>query len=205
MYIVIRKDKEVFKLSTYPGIKKDMYSISNYGSIRNNVTNEIFFPTSRNSAGYVHTSLCTESFKVYTSVLVSRLVAWEFCDGYDKELNRVEVNHKDINRANNYYENLEWVTRGENTKFAYVHGNRKVIVPDSRGPRAKIRGSLNPKNVFSEEFVHELCQLFTDGKSTKEILKIFNTSKKLNTQLYSLLMTLKHRKGWGHITEKYVY
>lgn len=51
-----------------------------------------------------------------------------------------EVNHKDRNRTNNHYRNLEWVTRQEQMQHAYtnpLHGRR-------RDPKliAKVRSAL---------------------------------------------------------------
>lgn len=36
--------------------------------------------------------------------------------------NRKEVNHKDGNKLNNHYTNLEWCTRSENVKHSYKTG-----------------------------------------------------------------------------------
>jgi hypothetical protein len=47
---------------------------------------------------------------------VHRLVAMAFCDGYKEDLH---VNHKDGNRANPYFENLEWVTPSENIRHSF--------------------------------------------------------------------------------------
>lgn len=51
--------------------------------------------------------------------LVHRLVAKEFCDGFED--GRV-VNHKDANRHNNCAENLEWCTQEENVSDCMVRG-----------------------------------------------------------------------------------
>lgn len=39
-----------------------------------------------------------------------------------------EVNHKDGNKKNNHFKNLEWVTRSENQQHALSTGLRKVIL-----------------------------------------------------------------------------
>lgn len=48
--------------------------------------------------------------------LVHRLVAKTFCNGYFKN---ADVNHKDGNKKNNIYTNLEWCTRSQNQLHAY--------------------------------------------------------------------------------------
>lgn len=50
------------------------------------------------------------------------MVAKHFCDGYKDNL---VVNHKDGNKLNNNYENLEWVTRSENDLHAFRLDLRK--------------------------------------------------------------------------------
>ena len=47
---------------------------------------------------------------------VHRLVAMAFCDGY---FNGADVIHKDGNKKNNIYTNLEWCTRSQNQIHAY--------------------------------------------------------------------------------------
>ncbi len=51
--------------------------------------------------------------------LVHRLVAGCFVKNL---LNKPATNHKDGNKQNNYYKNLEWVTYKENTIHAYKNG-----------------------------------------------------------------------------------
>lgn len=58
---------------------------------------------------------------------VHRLVALEFVEGFEEGLT---VNHIDGNKLNNSYQNLEWVTSGENQKHAYKTGLKKARVND---------------------------------------------------------------------------
>ena len=78
--------------------------------------------------------------------------------------NLPEVNHKDGNKMNNSAENLEWVTRSENQKYA-----------------ANL--NLQPKNLstyagkFSDEQREEIKKLWNNGEySKREIAKKYNVS-----------------------------
>ena len=70
------------------------------------------------------------------TVFVHRLVARAFCEGYADSL---EVNHKDGDKLNNAAENLEWVTRSENSIHAFKNGLRvaaraNLVVPEEDIP-----------------------------------------------------------------------
>lgn len=62
------------------------------------------------------------------------LVAEHFCEGKTKE--RRFVNHKDGDKLNNYFENLEWCTPSENMKHAHETG--LCNIKGERSPNAKI-------------------------------------------------------------------
>lgn len=68
--------------------------------------------------------------------LIARLVAKEFCEGYEEGLT---VNHIDGNPLNNKAENLEWVTLSENVRHAYRTGlnncGRHCALVDKDGNR----------------------------------------------------------------------
>ena len=52
---------------------------------------------------------------------IHRLVAEAFVDNLN---DKNEVNHKNFNRSNNWFENLEWVTQEENDDWNKLHGHR---------------------------------------------------------------------------------
>lgn len=53
------------------------------------------------------------------TMLVSRLIAMAFCDGYSESMT---VNHIDGNPLNNKASNLEWCSLGENIRKAFKDG-----------------------------------------------------------------------------------
>lgn len=88
-----------------------------------------------NKDGYIVVSLCginSDGKKIYRSVGVHILVAkaWVLNDDIK---NKKEVNHKDFNRANPYFENLEWVSHKDN-----------VIYSRKAGRYPSVKGELNP-------------------------------------------------------------
>ncbi|QKF94359.1 HNH endonuclease with NUMOD4 motif and intron encoded nuclease repeat [Fadolivirus algeromassiliense] len=95
------------------------YEVSNYGKIRNIKINKYLTPIKR-----IYYELCIRN-KITSkriNVSIHRLVAFAFVSGRTNKRNC--VNHKDSNKFNNYYKNLEWVTIKENT----VHACGKSVV-----------------------------------------------------------------------------
>lgn len=86
------------------------YDVSNMGNIRNRNTNRIL-EQSVNKTGK-----CTVRLDNQTEI-VSRLVAREFVPG--KGILRNQVIHRDGDRTNNKYYNLEWITQSELRKRSY--------------------------------------------------------------------------------------
>lgn len=72
-----------------------------------------------NKHGRVDPRIILYKNKTSRTFLVSRLVAMTFCNGYADELT---VDHRDGNPLNNQSDNLEWVTRSDNIRRAFVSG-----------------------------------------------------------------------------------
>jgi hypothetical protein len=83
------------------------YDVSNFGNIRNNTTGKNLKICIK--GGYYNISLTNN--KIYKTLKVHRLVALAFIKNTE---NKLEVNHKDKNKLNNHFTNLEWMTRREN-------------------------------------------------------------------------------------------
>lgn len=110
----LEKDEELKQIKECPD-----YWISNYGKIfsyKSNRKDKWYEMTLRYKHGkYAYIFLTQNNKSIEFSI--HRLVAYYFCQGYEKNL---VVNHIDANIKNNYYKNLEWVTQKENVNKSYI-------------------------------------------------------------------------------------
>lgn len=88
--------------------------VSEYGDIKYN--NKIY-KSSYNTDGYKAIRLPLNGIRV--SYRIHRMVAITYLPNIE---NKLEVNHKDGNKINNHYSNLEWCTHAENIKHAWDTG-----------------------------------------------------------------------------------
>ena len=99
------------------------YYISDHGDVftyRNGKTGykglrKLSLKNKNNPNRYIQVCLCSNGNKKY--IQVHRLVAQYFCDGY---FEGAVVNHKDGNKHNNHYSNLEWVSQKTNVNKSYI-------------------------------------------------------------------------------------
>ena len=105
------------------------YEISNFGRVRSHIKlgTPTYYKTPILSTSGYYTVTLSKDGKTISSIGVHRLVAEAFIENIDST--KTEVNHKDGNKLNNYYENLEWVTRKENNEHAIKTGLRKYVKP----------------------------------------------------------------------------
>ncbi len=80
------------------------------------------------STKYLYVTLCNEGY-YWKRIADHRLVAFTFVDNPN---NYNEVNHKDRNRQNNHYTNLEWVTHQYNMKHSFENGREQAKGVDSK-------------------------------------------------------------------------
>ena len=134
------------------------YQISSEGNIRNIKTQQIL-KGDTNNLGYRRVTLYTPIRKRF---FIHRLVALHFCEGYSEEL---VVNHKDGNKQNNNYLNLEWVTRSENDLHAY---NMNLRQPHPRTFKHRII-SYNLKT-------NEIIKIYENTQECCDDLKVARTN-----------------------------
>lgn len=99
---------------------ESVYQISNYGNIRKTSSGQLL-KQHANSRGYYLVWLHLEAERYHYSV--HRLVAWHFLP---PALNEQEVHHKDTNKHNNFYKNLEWIYHSENMAHAANDDNNRM-------------------------------------------------------------------------------
>lgn len=108
---------------------EELYEVSSHGRIKHlkkyiihpnggsSLRKEKIMRQAINKAGYHHISLTKNNMA--KNYFIHRLVCLAFNLNED---NKPEVNHKDTNKSNNFYKNLEWATPLENSSHATLHG-----------------------------------------------------------------------------------
>lgn len=163
-------EKEIFKSIELRGAT---YKVSNHGRIfgkRKELKQRL------NEDGYCVVTVGTSNNR--SLAFVARVVGMMFVPGYEKGK---EINHKDFNRANNYYKNLEWVTHQDN--ISYTIKNNYQCFCDGK------KGSKNGRAVYTEAQVRWIRSKASEGCTTMEIVKM----------LYPNLNYRERKKKWGTI------
>lgn len=113
---------EEIEWRTIPGFSR--YEVSQFGKVRNLLGEEISQHENKTSKGtYLTVNIHNDNGERKIRY-VHRFVCMAFhglVDGYEK----LDVNHKDLDKHNNYYRNLEWETRSGNVKHAFITGANK--------------------------------------------------------------------------------
>jgi len=105
-------------MQTFKDIKGfEDYQVSQSGDIYSKKSGRIL----KHKSNGVYKNISLHKGKSPHYRYIHRLVAEAFCDNPD---NKPMVNHKDGNKLNNHYSNLEWVTKGENQAHAFRTGLR---------------------------------------------------------------------------------
>ena len=131
-------------------LKLSDYTITENGEVINNKSKRVL-KAQKNGKGYLRVSISGRL------EFVHRLVANQYVPNPE---NKPQVNHKDGNKLNNHYTNLEWVTNLENRRHACEMGLHPY---GENAPNAK----LTLKDV---EFIR------SSDLTSKELAKIFNIS-----------------------------
>ena len=180
-----------WKQLSYTKLITPIYEVSSCGKIRNKTTG-LLLKTYIDKDGYEHVTLSTPIGGVKKSrhYPVHRLVAYNFVKGFKEGLT---VNHKDDNKINNTYSNLEWMTLSENVKTAYRTG---VNIASKDKVFAR-HGTDNGRCSVTEEDIHIICDHILKGEKNVTI------SKTLPHIPISVIERTRNKKTWKEISDNY--
>jgi hypothetical protein len=137
---------------------------------------EKFMQLRKNKQGYIKTFLTKNSSSKLCAV--HRLVSNAFIPNTE---NKPQVNHKNGIKADNYVENLEWVTGSENCKHAFRIGLECN------------KGEKNPIAKLTEINVIEIRNEYSAGNTSHSLLAI---KYKVTSRL---IWAILNRRAWTHI------
>lgn len=152
--------KEIWK------IHKSGYYVSNFGRIKGKYVE------------FLKKTITPSGYEMCGIGLVHRVVYETFCGEIGEKM---EINHKDLNKINNCIDNLECITSSENQKHAVIE--RKYI--DRKGEK-------HPLSELTEKDVLNIYQMFNKGKTNDEVSNIY----KIHSRYVSLI---RHGKRWKHL------
>jgi hypothetical protein len=150
-----------------------LYSISNTGKVFSHASNKYLTPI-KQMRGYLSVNL----YKNKTPKLhfIHRLVAKSFCEN---PLNKSVVNHKNFNKHDNVFTNLEWVTTKENIHHFINSGGGK--------------GERNGKSKLTSDQINEIREKHKFRSHTYESLS--NEYKVMKHYIGRIV----RREAWKHI------
>ena len=179
------KKEEIFKpVIGYEGL----YEVSNHGSVKSlpkiwgkrkivGRKGETELMAHKMDNGYPRVILCKDSIKKGKSV--HRLVAEAFIENPN---NYPVVNHKNSNKSDNYFENLEWTTYRGNALHGFANGNR-----------VGLKGESNPRAKYNERDIRIIRKLSLDGfYSNGKIAEMFNDTS-------ANICRIVRKERWQHI------
>ena len=141
----------------YTEIFGGRYRVYEDGKIYSNLRN-LFLKQKVSNNGYPYICLYPK-FARKKYFFVHRLVALAFIGELPSGL---QVNHKDGDKFNNHYTNIEYVTASENTRHA-----------DALGLRNPPRGSLHYAAKLTESDVQAIRRYYRLGMSKADIARLF--------------------------------
>ena len=178
-------EEDICKLSCFD-IKDNMYEISKSGYIFSNHTGNVMKPSISDN-GYNLISLNTNNSGRKT-FKKSRLVAKTFIENDDP--NKNIVNHKNLDKLNDSYDNLEWCTSSENTLHSMKNGH---------GP---YRGEKHAFARITNEQANQICELLEKGYRCRDIVNILSLPDKDGT-MSDIVSNIANKKCWIHISCNY--
>jgi hypothetical protein len=157
------------------------FSVSNFGRIRNDVTNHVYKPQKRYKKSD-HYSVHIKG-KNYS---VSRMVALHFIPNPE---NFPVVRHWDGNAENNHHSNLKWGTQKDNTEDAFRHGTHTSLT--NEGYKKQQNETLKPSKVRRlPKSGHQGIQTFYSIRKTKMLYRVYVNTDTLGPKYFGSFESL---------------
>lgn len=150
---------------------KGIYQVSNHGRLKSFKKDKNGYILSiKNSTGWYLNAVLT-TFGKFKSEKLHRLVAKYFIRNPH---NKPQVNHKDLNKQNNYYKNLEWATPSENNKHATLHKPWKNngMINYNQNVKTKIIFQFDLNGVFVDSHKNGAEAAVKSGVCHRNILQV---------------------------------
>lgn len=151
------------------------YQISNLGNAKNKITGKIL-KLSVDGNGYLGCTVSMGRRGLFKRIRIHRAVAELFIDNLN---NFKQVNHKDGNKKNNCYLNLEWCTSKENVQHAY---DNKLRIP-----------KYGEENIFSKLTKDNVKYIRNNYIPRNKEFGAKPLSKKFGVQIYTIRDVMAQR------------
>lgn len=141
LYVPIIGFEGLYEISNYGNVKalyKERFIQGKYSLNLRTYPEKILKPSTTPN-GYYLVTLCNDGKMNYQTI--HKLVAIHFIKNNDK---LPIINHKDINKLNNFYKNLEWCTHSDNSKHSVSHGLQTSLFSSKNQPSNR---KLNFSNI----------------------------------------------------------
>lgn len=161
--------------------KMSNYLVSNYGHVFN-ILSGLYLNPSFGTHGYAFITLRGGNGKT-VKYDMHRLVATYFVHNPDPET-KIYVHHKNHNRGDCIYTNLEWVSPSENNMESVEYNSMSGV---------------NSKNAkITEDDARQICQMLQDGYRVSQIAYTIGCNR-------STVRHIKDRTSWKHISKDYSF
>lgn len=197
--IIYQNFDDLIYYVTYPGVKPYTYGIDIYGNIYGltHWGNKIIPLKGEKIKGdYTRYKLRTVD-KTTKGFSIARLVAWEFV-GQPENYFELEANHADGNPQNNFYKNIEWTTKQENSIHKVIYG-------------LSASSEKHGWNKHQEKIIREIINMILKNKDATEIARtiidkhpdLYSSSSKYDyDRLRGLVSKIKNRSSWYNIYDE---
>lgn len=161
-----------------------LYEVSNQGRVKSFMTGgrrngSPHILATGNIRGYRMVMLCKGDGSKPKSALVHRLVALAFL-GEPPPVKRPTVNHKNLDKADNHLENLEWLSHAANNRHA------APLIP-------RLKGEQTPVHKLTEDDVRSIRQRYIPHQVTlKQLGNEYGVSQQT-------ILAIIRRKKWAHV------